>query len=704
MAADGSAARGRGLLWLGVAFAVAGAVVDFLWYARRPGAGEGVVFAVRRAGLVVKLSAGQFAAFATAVFAAALASVIVAFLLARHAVRIAECGMGKAECSETPNPQLPTPSTACRAAWRWVVALAALVVCAVPTYMLLGWADGRLSAFRHYDAAWYRASFFRELGLVSAARLFWLGGVVALGGYGLTRPWGGLAVSRLLGAVERVPRWVLVAGASGLVTVLALAVALGMLRGEPHYNDANGCYYQAKTFAAGRLWSPLVGGREFFDPNMCPHPAGVGFAFVGDRWFFVLPPLAPLLYALGMLAGAPWVVAPLLGGGVVAASYWLAREIFGGTVALIALPLTALSGWLVFNSAEYLTHVPCLVAMLVFMVAALRAMRTGSWAWGAGAGLLLGLGAAARPATALALCLPFAVAWAVWLLRRPREAWLPTVAFAVALAVPLACLVAYNAATTGEALTSPYQALWRNPAPRGENPELVAGWRWRPVVGVANFLESAFRFDAALYHWPVPALGVIVGALLLAGKKTPGVFFLGFAGLALALVHTRWGNVSVGMSGPRYVFEALPLGAILGAAGLVALHERFVAKGFPAERVRAVLFLVLAGLFAYGTLFTLARELPGYRNLHAVDVRVFDAVKARAARPALVFVPVPPSRDFTNKFIAAIARNDPGLSGPIIYARDLGEKNAKLMRALPGRHCYRWDYGKFALEPLEVRE
>lgn len=673
-----------GLFWFGVLCFAAAAFFEFLWYARRPG-DRGMVFAVRRAGLEVQLSPARYEAFAAAAAGTALAGVLAAVAWARRAVWDAS-GRGMR-----------------KPLWRHAVALGALVACAAPTHMLIGWASGKLHYFAYYNSQWYREMFFRELGLVSTARLFWLAAAIALAAYGLKRPSQGRGLARLLDVLQRVPRPVLVLAASAFVAGLALWVSLGMLRGEAHYNDAQGYYFQAKTFAAGRLWSPLPGGQEFFDPRVGPAGTGVVFAFMGDRWFFVAPPVAALIYAAGFLMGVPWLMAPLMGGAVVGAAYLLAREVLDPKTALLATAFTALSGWLVFNAAEYLSHVPCLLFMLLFMTAALRAIRRGSWAWGAAAGLLLGLGALARPGTALGLCLPFAAVWVAWLTRHPRQAWLPSLAFAAALAVPVACLFAYNAATTGKPLVSGYQMVLSRQR-LGNDPLLVPGWRWRPAVGVANFLEMAFRFDAALYHWPIPALGAIVGLVLFAGVKRQegraSPLLLGAAGLTLALVYTRWSNVSIGMSGPRYVFEALPLAAIVAAAGLAALHDRLIAASLPADRVRATLASVLAGCFVYGTAFTLARELPQYRSLHGVDLRVFDAVEAQAERPAIVFLPVPHTTAGSSRLVAAVARNDPSMAGPILYARDLGKQNRNLIAARPGRHLYRWDEASFSLVPL----
>jgi hypothetical protein len=70
--------------------------------------------------------------------------------------------------------------------------------------------------------------------------------------------------------------------------------------------------------------------------------------------------------------------------------------------------------------------------------------------------------------------------------------------------------------------------------------------------------------------------------------------------------------------------------------------------------------------------------------------------------PALVFFTVEPSDESTNRFYAAIGRNSPNLDGPIVYARDLGERNAVLAAARPGRYAYRCDLATGALEPLAL--
>ena len=585
-----------------------------------------------------------------------------------------------------------------------------LVACAVPLNRLIGWADGRLMWLAHYNSEWYRRAWSRELALVSARRLFWLAAVVALGAWLLRRPCGRWCqrVSGALEAVARAPRKLVVGLAAAAFLALALAYVWRVGHGEPDYPDAHGYLFQARGMAAGLLTSPVPASADFFDPGRCPHPTQMGFVFIGGRWFFCGLPFAPALYAAGLMAGCVWLVPPLLGAAAVVLAYFVGKDCFGGTGGLIAMGLCLTSGWLVIQSGDYMTHVPCLVPMLAFMVATRRVLRGGSRWWAAGAGLALGLGAAARPATALALCVPFAAVWAAWLLRSPRRAWAPTAVFAAALALPIGWVLAHNAATTGNAVTFGYQLGWGGERPSAPGREVVPGWRWRPMVGVANLLCASYFFGPAALDWPVPSAGAILAAAALLGiwrgrdgDRWPLV--VGLAALALVVGYSRCEADPLTWQfpvGPRQIFEALPLVMVLGAGALLALHGRLVAAGVGAARARAVLGGLIAFFVAWGAVATLTCEVPKLGRTFSNPA--LTRALAGAAKPAVVFIPVPASQWEAHQFAAAVLRNDPAMIGPVIYARDLGERNKELAAAYPGRHLYRWDAEAGALAPLAL--
>jgi hypothetical protein len=235
--------------------------------------------------------------------------------------------------------------------------------------------------------------------------------------------------------------------------------------------------------------------------------------------------------------------------------------------------------------------------------------------------------------------------------------------------------------------------------------KLAQDWHWRPAVGMVIFFDGLNGFSTAIYHWPIPAAGVVLAAATLLGvwrgtDRWHWPLLLALSGLSLAVAYAFSVDMSVGMGGPRYVFEALPLFAVLGAGTVVALYTRLVRAGISPARTRATLAAVLAFCFVYGLAAAVASQVQGLKEIVRHELRVFDRIAASAEQPAIVLIPVEPTLRSTKLLTAAVTRNDPMLGGPILYARDLGERNRELIAKFPGRHLYRWDDAAFSLEPL----
>jgi len=676
-------------LLLGLALVGLALVYEFLWMAKEP-MGEGMAFAVTRLHLKAVLGPHSYETFALSSMLIAVAGVVASGWVAVRAVG----SIGR----DADHPPARW--------WRLPAAVLVLVVFAVPAYHVMNWADGCLYQKAVLDGAWSRRQFLKELSLGATPRLFWLGGAMAMGAALLvtTVRWPSQALGRLVAGCGRLPRWALVLACSACVMGLATAYSLFVLRGEPRYPDAGVYYFQAKVLASGRLTSPVAGHRDFFDPTRCAMPAGAPFAFVGGRFFGVGLPLTPVCYVVGLCIGLPWLVPVLLGGALVGGTYWLAREAFGALAAAVAALLAAVSPWLIFMSGEYLTHVPCALASVLFLAAALRAWRLGSWRWAAVAGLCLGLAAAARPVTAVGVCVPTAVTWAVWLVRRPRVAWRPVLALLAAFAVPMAGLLAYNAGTTGHPFTFGYQvamAGWE--AVPAE--QMTPGWQWRLPLGAANVLQTFYHLSLGALAWPIPWLSAALAVLLLAGwhampRGGLGPLLLGLSILSATMAYGGWCHVVMGLGGPRYVFAVLPAALALGGGAVQVIYHRVVGAGIPRHRASAVLAGVMVLCAVYGVRAPLARQLAYLRHDAQGLHKSFRTIREGTQTPAIVFLSLPATGRGTAFLYLALGRNAPALDGPVIFARDLGSRNRELAQARPGRRCYRWEHEHGQLVPL----
>src|ERR1700759_1852224 len=123
------------------------------------------------------------------------------------------------------------------------------------------------------------------------------------------------------------------------------------LRGGPRIIDASSYWLEARSLLAGRfsfsVSEPTAAFRgRFLLQSPDGHALGV-----------IFPPGYPLLLALGMWLGVPLVVGPVLGAGIVALTYALARALGQERkVAYSAALLSVLCAALRYHSADTMSH------------------------------------------------------------------------------------------------------------------------------------------------------------------------------------------------------------------------------------------------------------------------------------------------------------------------------------------------------------
>ena len=156
--------------------------------------------------------------------------------------------------------------------------------------------------------------------------------------------------------------------------VLAGTLSQLIFGGLPHITDTQTQYMQAKLFAQGKLYEESHPLSKFFD---------FPFAVNNGKFYSQYFPGHPLLLALGMLAGAPWLVNPILGALTVAATYLLANEIAGRRAGYIAAILVMISPFIVFMSSEYMNHATTLLFLTLFLFGYIRLLKTGMYRYAA---------------------------------------------------------------------------------------------------------------------------------------------------------------------------------------------------------------------------------------------------------------------------------------------------------------------------------
>lgn len=504
---------------------------------------------------------------------------------------------------------------------------------------------------------------------------------------------------------------------------VALHVALHVLDGIPHVQDSVTYLFQAQTLARAALAAPAPPLAE---------PAGTAhfaqeFLLVRDgRWFGKYPPGYPALLAVGVRAGAPWLVNPLLAALTVPLLTALYRALYGPgrrprPGALLGSLLLAVSPFFLVMSGSLMAHPAELFWTALFMAAWAKAagptgfrsssVPRGQRRWAVVAGVAIGALCLTRQFTAATIGLSFGGGW-LWLAARQanngRARGLPgAVVLAALAAVPfLLTLLIYQAAVTGNPWTDPRLLYW--PTDRvgfgpgigeaenaftAEMTDAGVAIAWyddphqpprghTPARGLYNLGRNLDALATDLFAWPPLLTLAFVWLAFLARRPAATDWLLLAVVLAVSGGYVAYWASGVAY-GPRYFYAALPALALLTARGVSAL------AGVAGRRATAAVLLLLLA----ANLLQLPGRLAAYRDYNFVSAAPRQAVEAQLTAPALVFVTA--SEADWWEYGAFFSGNTPWLDGSVVYARDLGApENARLAARFPGRAVWLWRDGQ----------
>ncbi|HVY29397.1 MAG TPA: hypothetical protein VHB79_22715 [Polyangiaceae bacterium] len=362
------------------------------------------------------------------------------------------------------------------------------------------------------------------------------------------------------------------------------------LRGGPRIIDATSYFLEARSLAAGSFSFHVP------DPSAAFRGRFLLASADGHELGVIFPPGYPLVLSLGVRAGAPLLVGPLLGALLVLATYRLARALGEQPkVAMLAAMLSVLCGALRYHTADTMSH--GLAALLLCSALALT-LEARSSAATLVAGGCLGLLSATRPVSAgVALLL---VGYAVR--RKPRRSWL---LLALGTLPGVALLLLQQRALTGHWLGSTQLAYYAvSDAPAGcfrYGFGAGTGCHFEHGDYVSRYLPNGYGFVPALRNLAVhlrvfasdatnfAPLTLLGGVALFKHRHSP-LALAGYAVLLQALAYLPFyfdGNYPGG--GARFLAEVIPLAQIAVARAAWDLR-----LGWLAPAISALGFAVFA--------------------------------------------------------------------------------------------------------------
>jgi 4-amino-4-deoxy-L-arabinose transferase-like glycosyltransferase len=464
-------------------------------------------------------------------------------------------------------------------------------------------------------------------------------------------------------------------------TVVTAMVASEVLERMPHVQDSVAYLFQAGTFALGRISVPAPPVADAFAQE---------FVLVHNgQWFSKYPPGHPVVLAIGVLAGAPWLVSPIAAGLALLLTYALGRELYGRGKGLLAQVLLVTSPFFVVMSGSMMSHATSLVFGMTFIWLAIVARREqAAWA-GLGSGLALGMLGASRALTAIGLSVPTLLLLAVELVRSRRiRVW--QLALAAGAALPTLGVLAYNRALTGSALVHPFELWWSfDRVGFGETVGMHGGHHL--AWGLVNVWANLTELQRWLFGWPAQLTFVLALVPFVSGSRRGSDWLLGATAFSVMAVYVFYWADGI-MYGPRYYYELVGILVLLSARGVSRIGELASAlygglSGARHAAQAATSATVGALIVVTSTLQTpmFLRAVHGYNGMDRARV---DAVSRSGLHRALVLVA--DSRSSWQTYGSVFWANAPLLDSDVIYARDLGEaSNRRLVRAVPGRAAYR---------------
>ena len=451
----------------------------------------------------------------------------------------------------------------------------------------------------------------------------------------------------------------------------------------PRVSDEIAQLFQARIFLSGHLTAPSPPLPEFFtyaDDNM----------IVSPQWYCQYPPGFPFLLSVGLWIWSPWMINPLLAAVSVIFVYLLCREMFGKETSLLATLLFTLSPKMIFTSGSLMNHTAAMLFLLLAMTSMLFAIKKQNMFLALCSGLSLGACLNIRFIDAVVLFLPIGF-YSIVMWYKKRALLKMSGAWLCGFCIMAGLLLYYNYQSNGDPLTFGYVIRWAGKSHQFGFHEVRGGKIHTPVTGLINTIWQTKLNDKALFEWPVPATFFILLLFLFARKTVWDVLLLSIILLNMT-IYFFWGWSDKAFMG-RFYFVSLPYFIILVTRGIQCLGELCLrnwntesidpscAKPAPAIIMAIVLFL-FAG-------FTRLSDLVPqyYLSVLEVDRRIEHVTKKMEIKNAVVFI----EPQDTHELIlgSGFFMNTPDLAAQdVIYAKDLGEHNKRLLQVYSGRKGY----------------
>ena len=439
--------------------------------------------------------------------------------------------------------------------------------------------------------------------------------------------------------------------------VTTLYVSYNTLEYFPVSSNEYAYLFQAEMFSRGKYWEPAHDLPSFFYVHNLVQYDGI----LVSRF----PPGWPLFLSVAFEIGIPpFIVNPVLGVFTLVVFYFFSRHIYGDRIAIWSLLALAFTGYYIFNSASFFSHVSCLLVTLLFVFTLSVYNKNGNRLFVLMAGFFLGLAFMIRHYTALWVFVPFFFYMIYQYRLKSVHLFL---LMAIGALPSFLFLLSYNYSITGNRFLPVH--FW---AYSDEVLGFVNGHT------LFNGIVHVIRWILLFFYWCSPGLFILYVIYIYRKMKSGTERFLRpeeYIVLSLMLGHFFYYDFGGSQYGPRFLFEGFPFLILFVISRVFQAREKWAVALLIASLIYAVVkFPVIAD--REGSIVDERKDLYDLVN----EQKIIDAV-------VLISSPTSPTRPMA---VGELTRNDARFVNNVIYAIELPEITGQLMEYYSNRSFYKY--------------
>ncbi|PIE53332.1 hypothetical protein CSA37_01990 [Candidatus Fermentibacteria bacterium] len=452
----------------------------------------------------------------------------------------------------------------------------------------------------------------------------------------------------ILSFFRKIPSGTFIGLLCSSVFLFTLYLALVPFEGIPKGGDEAAYLFQSRILARGELTAPAPEVEEPGELFPFRH-----FIFRQGEWFVMYTMLHSFLLAPFTAAGVSWLLGPVESALSLLGAWLLFQRLTDDRTARLASAVMTLSPFFLFMGGSHMAHNSNLMFVTWAIYFLVRGVQDRSAVFQLLSGFLLGLALNTKPYPVM----PWSLTVTLVLLVKLRSKALPVLLRIGAGAVlPVVVFLLLNHRLTGNPFSPPY-----NLARGGGLIGFGEGKAWfpeygdnahTPLRGLMNLFKQAGTGSTILLGWPFLSLIPAIAAAL-EWKRTWPLFTAVLMIAPFMFIHY---SASVDY-GPRHYFTALPAFALLSAAGIIVMTDKWGGRASAA----------VAGLFTVATVMVYIPDGIALRSRpwQAIDSQPLRIARETVQPPAVVFMEA--SENGYPNIMSGLLGTDPFLDGDIIF-------------------------------------